>query len=65
MIASQEFLGNHCILPAASGANNRGLAAEFGVRSKTNVFVDKNKQVHVTVGELKTRVVPRMSFLGR
>ncbi len=31
---------------------------EFGVRSETNVFVDKNKQVHVTGGELQTRIVP-------
>jgi Xaa-Pro dipeptidase len=30
---------------------------EFGVRSETNVFVDKNKQVHVTGGDLQTRVV--------
>jgi Xaa-Pro dipeptidase len=31
---------------------------EFGVRSETNVFVDKNKQVQVTGGELQTAVVP-------
>jgi Xaa-Pro dipeptidase len=31
---------------------------EFGVRSETNVFVDKNKQVHVTGGDLQTHVVP-------
>jgi hypothetical protein len=39
--------------PAASGANNRGLVTEFGVRSETNVFVDKNKHAHVTGGELQ------------
>jgi Xaa-Pro dipeptidase len=33
---------------------------EFGVRSETNVFVDKNRQVHVTGGELQTRIVPLM-----
>jgi Xaa-Pro aminopeptidase len=31
---------------------------EFGVRSETNVFVDKDKQVHVTGGDLQTRIVP-------
>ena len=31
---------------------------EFGVRSETNVFVDKNKQVHVTGGELQKAIVP-------
>jgi Xaa-Pro aminopeptidase len=31
---------------------------EFGVRSETNLFVDKNKQVHVTGGDLQTRIVP-------
>jgi Xaa-Pro dipeptidase len=31
---------------------------EFGVRSETNVFVDKDRQVHVTGGDLQTRVVP-------
>ncbi len=31
---------------------------EFGVRSETNVFIDKNRAVHVTGGELQTRVLP-------
>lgn len=31
---------------------------EFGVRSEINVFVDANKQVHVTGGELQRHVVP-------
>jgi Xaa-Pro dipeptidase len=31
---------------------------EFGVRSEVNVFVDANRQVHVTGGELQTEVVP-------
>src|SRR5947209_2571451 len=30
---------------------------EFGVRSETNVFVDKGRQVHVTGGELQKQVV--------
>ncbi len=31
---------------------------EFGVRSEVNVFVDKNRQVHVTGGDPQTEVVP-------
>jgi Xaa-Pro aminopeptidase len=31
---------------------------EFGVRSEVDVFVDANRQVHVTGGEPQTRVVP-------
>jgi Xaa-Pro aminopeptidase len=31
---------------------------EFGVRSEVNVFVDAQKQVHVTGGDPQTRVVP-------
>jgi Xaa-Pro aminopeptidase len=31
---------------------------EFGVRSETNVFVDKDRRVHVTGGALQTAVVP-------
>lgn len=31
---------------------------EFGVRSETNVFVDKNSEVHVTGGALQTEIVP-------
>jgi Xaa-Pro aminopeptidase len=31
---------------------------EFGVRSETNVFVDKDRQVHVTGGALQTAIVP-------
>ena len=34
---------------------------EFGVRSETNVFVDKNRAVHVTGGELQTRIVPLLA----
>ena len=30
---------------------------EFGVRSEVNVFVDKDRQVHVTGGEPQTAVV--------
>ena len=30
---------------------------EFGVRSEVNVFVDKNKQVHVTGGEPQKAIV--------
>jgi Xaa-Pro aminopeptidase len=31
---------------------------EFGIRSEVNVFVDAQKQVHVTGGDPQTRVVP-------
>ena len=31
---------------------------EFGVRSETNVFVDKDAAVHVTGGELQREIVP-------
>ena len=31
---------------------------EFGVRSEVDVFVDAEKNVHVTYGELQTEVVP-------
>ena len=31
---------------------------EFGVRSETNLFIDAKGGVHVTGGELQTRVVP-------
>ena len=31
---------------------------EFGIRLEVNVFVDANKQVHVTGGELQRQVVP-------
>ena len=34
---------------------------EFGVRSETNVFVDANGGVHVTGGDLQTRVVPLLA----
>jgi Xaa-Pro aminopeptidase len=34
---------------------------EFGVRSETNVFVDKAGGVHVTGGDLQTRVVPLLT----
>ena len=30
---------------------------EFGVRSEMNVFVDKDGKVHVTGGELQTKIV--------
>lgn len=31
---------------------------EFGVRSEVDVFVDRQRQVHVTAGELQTSVIP-------
>ena len=31
---------------------------EFGVRSEVNVFVDKDRKVHVTGGDPQTEVVP-------
>ncbi|MBS0206688.1 MAG: M24 family metallopeptidase [Planctomycetes bacterium] len=34
---------------------------EFGVRSEVDVFVDRQSQVHVTAGELQTRVVAIMN----
>jgi Xaa-Pro aminopeptidase len=34
---------------------------EFGVRSETNVFVDANNNVHVTGGDVQTRVVPLLA----
>ncbi len=34
---------------------------EFGVRSETNVFIDAAGNVHVTGGELQTRVVPLLA----
>ena len=33
------------------------LTGRFGVRSETNVFVDANRQVHVTGGTLQSEVV--------
>lgn len=33
---------------------------EFGVRSEVNVFIDANRRVHVTAGELQRSVVPIM-----
>jgi Xaa-Pro aminopeptidase len=35
---------------------------EFGVRSEVNVFIDKDRRVHVTGPEPQTRVVPLGSF---
>ena len=34
---------------------------EFGVRSEVNVFVDKDKQVHVTGGEPQKEVLALLS----
>ena len=34
---------------------------EFGVRSEVNVFIDANRQVHVTGGDPQTRVVPLLA----
>jgi Xaa-Pro aminopeptidase len=34
------------------------LTGDFGVRSETNVFVDKDCRVHITGGPLQTRVLP-------
>jgi Xaa-Pro dipeptidase len=34
---------------------------EFGVRSEVNVFIDANRRVHVTGGDLQTRVVPMLA----
>ncbi len=34
---------------------------EFGVRSETNLYIDKDRAVHVTGGELQTHVVPLLA----
>lgn len=34
---------------------------EFGVRSETNVFIDKDRKVHVTGGELQKAIVPLLA----
>jgi hypothetical protein len=34
---------------------------EFGVRSETNVFIDAAGNVHITGGELQTRIVPLLA----
>jgi Xaa-Pro dipeptidase len=34
---------------------------EFGIRSEINVFIDANRRVHVTGGDLQTRVLPLLA----
>ncbi len=47
------------ILPGACFSIEPGIyLPEFGVRSEVDVFVDRNRHVHVTAGELQQEVVP-------
>lgn len=47
------------ILPGCCFSIEPGIyLPEFGIRSEVDVFVDRNKKVHVTSGELQTEVLP-------
>src|SRR6202008_2547132 len=51
------------VLPRTCFAVEPGIyLPEFGIRSETNVFVDGDGKVHVTVGELQKAVVPILSL---
>jgi len=47
------------ILPGCCFSIEPGIyLPEFGIRSEVDVFIDRNRQVHVTAGELQTSVIP-------
>ncbi len=53
------------VLPHACFSVEPGIyLPEFGVRSEVNVFVDGQRQVHVTGGEPQTSVVPILMVYG-
>ncbi len=53
------------VLPRACFSVEPGIyLPEFGVRSEVNVFVDGQRQVHVTGGEPQTSVVPILKVYG-
>lgn len=58
-IDNLETREDRLILPGCCFSIEPGIyLPEFGVRSEVDVFVDKQKQVHVTAGELQYKVVP-------
>ena len=51
------------ILPGCCFSIEPGIyLPEFGIRSEVDVFVDRNRQIHVTAGERQTSVVPILSL---
>ncbi len=53
------------VLPRACFSVEPGIyLPDFGVRSEVNVFIDANRQVHVTGGSLQTAVVPMLKAYG-
>ena len=58
-IDNLETREERLILPGCCFSIEPGIyLPEFGVRSEVDVFVDKNRQVHVTAGALQYKVVP-------
>ncbi|HUQ70801.1 MAG TPA: M24 family metallopeptidase, partial [Planctomycetaceae bacterium] len=60
--ANMDNLETHeerLVLPGCCFSIEPGIyLPEFGIRSEVNVFVDKQRQVHVTAGEVQTRIQP-------
>ncbi|HEY0984744.1 MAG TPA: M24 family metallopeptidase [Schlesneria sp.] len=51
------------ILPGCCFSIEPGIyLPEFGIRSEVDVYVDRQRQVHVTAGELQTSVIPILSY---
>jgi Xaa-Pro aminopeptidase len=57
-----EMHDERLVLPGTCFSIEPGIyLPEFGIRSEVDVFVDKNGRVHVTGGELQTKVIPILS----
>lgn len=60
--ANMDNLETHeerLVLPGCCFSIEPGIyLPEFGIRSEVNVFVDKQRQVHVTAGEVQTQIQP-------
>ncbi|MDZ4684432.1 MAG: Xaa-Pro peptidase family protein [Planctomycetaceae bacterium] len=60
--ANMDNLETHeerLVLPGCCFSIEPGIyLPEFGIRSEVNVFVDKTRQIHVTAGEVQTRIQP-------